>query len=110
MAQKPKKKPTVKTKPVKTKAKTQGKTKPPVKAKKAKTGLTPSDRKRLQRQRDKARGWVEVSVRVSAQEAQALRDFAATLPPPPEPVDPDQLSLLADLDQQIQEGQSPGGP
>lgn len=76
---------------------------------KPKSSLSPSDRKRLQRQRDKSLGWVEVSVRVSGEQVKALREFAASLPHPPVPVDPDQLSLLAEIDEQL-DGKSPGGP
>lgn len=66
--------------------------------------MTPTERKRLQRQRDKAAGWAEVNVRVAACQAEAVRDFAASLPPPPPPTDARQLSMLADLDRQLSGG------
>ena len=44
--------------------------------------MTPTERKRIQRARDKAAGWTEVNIRVGQEYAEALRDFAASLPPP----------------------------
>jgi len=63
--------------------------------------LSPTDRKRLQRQRDKASGWSEVSVKVAAEHAEKVRQFAAQLPAPRPPSDPRQLELLAQLDRQL---------
>ena len=45
--------------------------------------MTPTERKRIQRARDKAAGWAEVNLRVGQEHAEALRAFAASLPPPP---------------------------
>ncbi len=63
--------------------------------------MTPAERKGLQRRRDRAAGWSEVSVRVGAEHADAVRAFAATLPPPAPPTDPRQLSLLDEIDRQL---------
>ena len=63
--------------------------------------MTPTERKRLQRARDKAAGWTEVNLRVGQEHAEALRDFAASLPPPAPPTDPRQLDMLAELDRQL---------
>lgn len=64
-------------------------------------GLSATDRKRLQRQRDKAAGWAEVSVKVAAEHAEDVRRYAAGLPAPTPPQDPRQLELLAYLDRQL---------
>lgn len=63
--------------------------------------LSSTDRKRLQRQRDKAAGWAEVTVKVASEQAEAVRNYAARLPPPQPPSDPRQLELLAQIDRQI---------
>ena len=63
--------------------------------------MTPTERKRLQRARDKAAGWTEVNVRVAGDQAEAVRAFAASLPPPLPPTDPRQMSLLAHLEKQL---------
>lgn len=63
--------------------------------------MTPTERKRLQRARDKAAGWAEVNVRVAGDQAEAVRAFAASLPPPPPPTDPRQLSLLDEIDRKL---------
>jgi hypothetical protein len=60
-----------------------------------------SHRKRLQRLRDKAAGWTEVTVKVAAEHADTVRSYAAQLPPPRPPADPRQLELLAQIDRQI---------
>lgn len=66
--------------------------------------MTPTERKRLQRARDRAAGWTEVNLRVGQEHAEALRAFAATLPPPAPPTDPRQLSLLDEIDRQLSGG------
>ena len=66
--------------------------------------MTPTERKRLQRARDRAAGWTEVNLRVGQEHAEALRAFAATLPPPAPPTDPRQLSLLDEIDRQLNGG------
>lgn len=63
--------------------------------------MTPAERKRAQRQRDKLAGWVEVTVKVAADRAEDVRDYASTLPPPAAPTDPNQLSLIEQLDRAI---------
>lgn len=72
--------------------------------------MTPAQRKAAQRQRDRALGWAEVVVRVDASRADEVRAFAASLPPPPEPTDPRQLSLIAGLDAALNgDKEGPGG-
>jgi len=71
--------------------------------------MTPAERKRAQRQRDKLAGWVEVTVKVAADQAQDVRDYAATLPPPAGPTDPRQLSLIEQLDRALNNEASPKG-
>jgi hypothetical protein len=63
--------------------------------------LTPSQRKKLQRDRDRALGWVEVTVNVAAERVQEVRDFAASLPDPEPPKDPRQMDMLAEIDRQL---------
>ena len=71
--------------------------------------MTPADRKRLQRNRDRASGWVEITVRVGAEHAEAVRSYAGSLPPPAPPTDPRQLSLLDEIDRQLNgEAEEPG--
>ena len=60
--------------------------------------MTPAERKRAQRRRDKIAGWAEVTVKVDARQADVVRAYAATLPPPPGPTDPAQLTMLDELD------------
>ena len=60
--------------------------------------MTPAERKKAQRQRDRIAGWAEVAVKVDRARVQELRDFAASLPPPPPRTDPAQLSMLNQLD------------
>lgn len=68
--------------------------------------LSSTQRKRLQRQRDRALGWTEISVRIAREHTEVLRSFAATLPPPTPPKDPRQLDLIAQLESQLQSGTS----
>ena len=63
--------------------------------------MTPARRKSLQRQRDRAEGWAEVTVKVAADRVQEVRDFAASLPCPTPPTDPDQLDLIDRIEQEI---------
>lgn len=65
---------------------------------------TAAQRKAAQRQRDKILGWREVTVRVAQEQADVLRQFAATLPDPKPPTDPAQLDMLAQLDATISGG------
>ena len=60
--------------------------------------MTPAERKRTQRQRDKLMGYIEVTVKVAQEHAEQVREFAASLPEPRPPVDPNQISMLASLD------------
>jgi len=66
--------------------------------------LTPGQRKKLQRDRDRALGWVEITVKVAAERAQEVRSFAASLPGPLPPKDPRQLDLIEQINRQISEG------
>ena len=63
--------------------------------------MTPAERKRMQRQRDRLAGWVEVTVRVAADQAQVLRDYAASLPLPAPPEDPRQLELIDRIEDEL---------
>ncbi len=63
--------------------------------------MTPAERKRLQRERDRIAGWVEVTVRVAADQAQVLRDYAASLPLPLPPADPRQLELIDRIEDEL---------
>jgi hypothetical protein len=60
--------------------------------------MTPAERKAAQRRRDRLAGWSEVTVKVDADQVEAVRAYAASLPPPPPPTDPAQLSMLDQLD------------
>ena len=60
--------------------------------------MTPAQRKAAQRRRDRVAGWTEVTVKVAARQAEAVRAFAASLAPPEPLTDPAQLDLLAALD------------
>lgn len=64
------------------------------------SGVRPTmvERKRAQRQRDRLAGWTEVTVKVAKDHAHLVREYAASLPPPDAPTDPNQLSLLAQMD------------
>ena len=66
--------------------------------------MTPTERKRAQRQRDRLAGWVEVTIKVARDQVQEVRDFAASLPPPEPPTDPNQLSLIDQLDRAMAGG------
>lgn len=63
--------------------------------------MTPAERKRVQRQRDRLAGWAEVAVKVDAARVDEVRSFVASLPPPPPPTDLAQLSMLDQLDAQL---------
>jgi len=63
--------------------------------------LTPAQRKKLQRDRDRALGWVEVTVKVAAEKAQEVRRFAASLPDPQPQRDPRQLDLIDEIDRKL---------
>ena len=63
--------------------------------------LTTAQRKKLQRQRDRALGWVEVTVKVAAERADQIRTFAASLPSPKAPTDPRQLSLIDVIEKKL---------
>lgn len=60
-----------------------------------------SERKRLQRRRDRAAGWVEITMKVDERRVDEVREFVASLPPPSPPTDPNQMSLLKELDAQL---------
>jgi hypothetical protein len=66
--------------------------------------MTAREKKAKQRQRDKLAGLVVVSVKVDPQYAQAIKDYAASFPPPAGPTDPDQLSLLDRIDAELASG------
>lgn len=63
--------------------------------------MTPAQRKSAQRQRDRLLGWSEITLKVSAEHVAHLREYAASLTPPPPLTDERQLSLLEQLDAQI---------
>lgn len=63
--------------------------------------LSPAQRKKLQRDRDRALGWVEVTVKVAAERAREVRSFAACLPDPQPPSDPRQLDLIDEIDRKL---------
>ena len=63
--------------------------------------LTPAQRKKLQRDRDRALGWVEVTVKVATEKAQEVRRFAASLPHPQAPRDPRQLDLIDEIERKL---------
>lgn len=73
-------------------------------AKKRDMSLTASRRKQLQRQRDRALGWCEVTVRVAAEQAREVRNFAAALPDPEPPTDPRQLDLVEEIERRLAGG------
>lgn len=64
-------------------------------------GMTATQRKAIQRRRDRAAGWTEVTVKVDVMCVDEVRAFVASLPPPSPPTDPNQLSLLDELDAQL---------
>lgn len=63
--------------------------------------MTPADRKRKQRERDRIAGWREILVRVPSDRVDEVREFVANLPPPNPPIDPDQLDLLRILEDEL---------
>lgn len=63
--------------------------------------LTAAQRKKLQRDRDRALGWIEVTVKVPAERADEVRRFAASLPDPEAPKDPRQLDLIDEIDRKL---------
>ena len=63
--------------------------------------LSPSERKKLQRKRDKALGYVETTVRVPQRDLDLVRRFVAALPPPEPVSDPSQMDLLDRIDREI---------
>lgn len=65
--------------------------------------LTPARRKQLQRERDRALGWTDVTVRIAAERVKELRDFAASLPPPSTPKDPRQMDLIERIERELRE-------
>lgn len=65
--------------------------------------MTVAQRKAAQRRRDRLAGWVEVTVKVAADQVDGLRVYAASLPPPAGPTDPVQLDMLAQLDAELSE-------
>jgi len=65
------------------------------------TKMSSTERKRVQRERDRLSGWVEVTVKVAHDQVAPLRAFAAALPPPEPPTDPRQLDLLEAIDEQL---------
>lgn len=68
---------------------------------------TAAERKAMQRSRDRLLGWREITVRVAQEHAERVRDFAASLPDPAPPTDPDQLDLLERLEEDLNSDKSP---
>ena len=66
--------------------------------------MTNAQKKAKQRQRDRLLGWTEVTVKVAANRAQDVKDYAASLPFPVPPTDPDQLSLLDRIEEELAAG------
>lgn len=44
--------------------------------------FTATERQRRKAERDRAEGWVRITVRVAAEHADAVRAYAASMPPP----------------------------
>lgn len=59
-----------------------------------KTAHTAAERKRLQRERDKSRGFVEITVRVPADRVQEAREWCGKLKPRRKPRDKSQSDLF----------------
>lgn len=59
--------------------------------------LSAAERKKLQRERDKSRGWVEVTVKVSHEHADKVRLYAAQLPKPRGPAKPKKRDAVETL-------------
>jgi hypothetical protein len=66
--------------------------------------MTNAQKKAKQRQRDRLLGWTEVTVKVAANRAQDVKDYAASLRGPVPPTDPDQLSLLDRIEEELAAG------
>lgn len=66
--------------------------------------LQASQRKRLQRERDRALGWTEITVKVSFEHAETVREFVKGLPDPTPPKDPRQLDLIEELERRLSGG------
>lgn len=66
--------------------------------------LTSAQRKKLQRDRDRALGWVEVTVKVAAERVEEVRRFVASMPDPEPPKDPRQLDMLAKIEKELAGG------
>ena len=67
-------------------------------------------KKAKQRERWRAEGWVELRVRVAREHQQAVKQFAASLPPPSPPTDPRQLDLIAKIDAEIEADEGDASP
>jgi hypothetical protein len=63
--------------------------------------MTPGQRKRAQRKRDKMLGWQEVTLKVGREHVEALRAFASSLPDPEPPTDPRQLDLIDRIEEEL---------
>lgn len=68
--------------------------------------MSPAQRKKLQRDRDRALGWVEVTVKVAAERVEEVRRFVASMPDPEPPKDPRQLDMLAEIEKKLAGGGS----
>lgn len=71
--------------------------------------MNQAERKRAQRKRDRLAGWTEITLRVDAHQVEAVRAYVASLPSPPPPTDPAQLSLIDQLDAMLRRDVSPDG-
>ena len=66
--------------------------------------MTSAQKKAKQRQRDKLLGWREVTLRIPADQTEAVRAFVAGLPDPQPPRDPRQLDLIDRIEEELASG------
>lgn len=66
--------------------------------------MTAAQKKARQRERDRLKGWVHLTVKVGQEHAQAVKDFVASLPDPSPPHDPRQLDLIDRIEEELAAG------